>query len=239
MEHFLSTFDMFQKERSHESPELLQIRQRAFTHFSHLGFPTKRWEDWQFTDFSPLKKIEFQMETENEFIPGKHHYSLENVYCITLLNGRFLPEQSIVPPGVLIQSKLDLCLENIQLEDQNNPFWALNTSLMNCGLSIHIPNHFHLDHPIHILFISGDSDTPIMNHPRINIQIGEQSSVTLIEQYAEGENIDVWNNCATLAQIGKGSLLNHYRLQEDQGYHTETVNYLLGKRFIIKDGPIQ
>jgi len=155
--------------------------------------------------------------------------SLKEVYSIVILNGQFLPEQSKIPKGVFIQTLLDIFLKNAQIEDNRNPFYALNTSLMNSGLSVHVPDGLHVDKPIHLLSLTTGLHSPTMNHPRLVIKIGNNSSATILEQYTGRRNTQYWNNCVTIIDVGKSGIFHHYRLQEDTGYHTETLDYHIEK----------
>ncbi|MFQ6677708.1 MAG: Fe-S cluster assembly protein SufD [Fidelibacterota bacterium] len=234
MKFFRSEFDTLQKKDSHRFPGLLSRRAQAFNHFTHIGFPTKKWEDWQFTDFSPFQKIHFQLGQQKELNPEDSSVSelLENVYSIVILNGQYQPKRSKIPAGILIEPFMDL-LEDIQINDQNNPFFLLNTGLITSGLSIQIPDHFHLDKPIHTFFMTSGVASPVMNHFRLGIQLGKNSSVTIIEQYSGIHSHLYWNNCVTLSDVGENSTLNHYRLQEDTGYHTDTIDYHLKDNAVL------
>ena len=49
---FQALLDHWQDERK----EIRSLRKTAFDRFNQLGFPTKKWEEWRFTDFSEIKK---------------------------------------------------------------------------------------------------------------------------------------------------------------------------------------
>ena len=43
---------------------LRTLRTQAFERFIKTGLPTKKWEEWQFTDFSVLNKEKFRINDE-------------------------------------------------------------------------------------------------------------------------------------------------------------------------------
>ena len=59
IKQFQKQFDNLLAYWPNEDPELRKLRSKAFDQFKSLGLPTKQWEEWQFTDFSSLKKNKF------------------------------------------------------------------------------------------------------------------------------------------------------------------------------------
>ena len=56
MNSFKQQFDALMDYWPNEDSDLRSVRNTAFNHFIELGIPNKKWEEWQFTDFSDLKK---------------------------------------------------------------------------------------------------------------------------------------------------------------------------------------
>lgn len=232
MNHFKSELDSMQKNWSEEPRELSELRQKAFNRFSECGFPTKKWEDWQFTDFSPFDKTKFRISSADDVkdIDKSYTQSFADSFSIIILNGYYQPQLSRVPDGVKIRTLLDIFIINEKADlsyTEENPFIALNTSLMNCGLVVDVADDIQIDKPIHYQFISTAVEDNIMNHPRLLIRLGENSSTEFIEHYT-GENTSLyWNNCVTVCELRKNSELHHTRIQEDTGYHTSNLEYHL------------
>ncbi|HDY75563.1 MAG TPA: Fe-S cluster assembly protein SufD [Candidatus Marinimicrobia bacterium] len=234
MQHFRLELETLQSKWSDEPNTLSLLRQKAFSRFIELGFPTKKWEDWQFTDFSPFDKTEFRMASAEDLNSAKdyHIQSIGNFYSIVILNGHYQPQLSHVPEGVTIQTLPDLLLIDELIDfspSEENPFVALNTSLMNSGLAIGIADGIKLTKPIHYQFLTTNLTDMVMNHPRLLIQMGDNASVSIIEQYNSDSSKLYWNNCVTIVKIGLNSSLNHYRILEDTGYYTGSMEYHLQK----------
>ncbi|SVB51291.1 uncharacterized protein METZ01_LOCUS204145, partial [marine metagenome] len=124
-----------------EDSTLRQLRIKAFNKFKDLGLPSKKWEDWQFTDFSTLKKTDYRLSWANSLpalpsiIPGR----IPNTHLILMINGHYQPQLSDIPKGVTISTGFDHFKSNPDFYAINgdlNPFFALNTSMMNSGISI-------------------------------------------------------------------------------------------------------
>lgn len=232
MQHYRTELETLQANWSHEPESLSILRKSAFSRFTELGFPTKKWEDWQFTDFSPFYKSHFRMTTEEDLRPALDHKIkvLDNCYSIIILNGHFQSDLSNFPKGVRILTLLDVFMKydlSELVDAGENPFVALNTSLMNSGLAVEIADGLELDKPIHYQFITTGLDDQVMSHPRLIIKMGENSSAHFIEHYKGDQNTFYWNNCVTEVGLNENSSFEHYRIQEDNGYHIDNIQYSL------------
>lgn len=230
MQHYKSELNSLQSNRSEEPKTISTVRSKAFSRFTELGFPTKKWEDWQFTDFSTFNKIQFRMTTADDLVmvDGVKNKILKDCYSIIIINGHYQPDLTDLPHGVQVRTLLDVFLKSeMPTLSNGNPFIDLNTSLMNSGLAIEIDDNVKLVQPIHYLFITTGLCDPIMNHPRLIINVGKNSSSQVIEHYLGENETDYWNNCVTVCELGKNSELHHTRIQEDTGYHTSNLEYHL------------
>ena len=61
IKQFQQQFDDLLAYWPNEDQELRKLRSTAFDQFKNLGLPSKHWEDWQFTDFSSLKEIDYRL----------------------------------------------------------------------------------------------------------------------------------------------------------------------------------
>jgi len=112
MQHYQSELDTVRNKWRNEPQELSSLRTKAFSRFAEMGFPTKKWEDWQFTDFSPFARTAFRMTTEDDLKRAKD-YSPQPIgdgYSIVILNGHFQPNQPSIPEGISVRTSLDLLL---------------------------------------------------------------------------------------------------------------------------------
>lgn len=229
--------------RTHDSPDQVNKRKESFGRFNELGFPTRKWEEWQFTNFSGLKKESFRLVTaiglpdlKTEEIPV-----LENIRSIVIVNGQYLPNKSHIPEGVHITplsdtSNYDHQTHNILAE--TNPFRALNTAMMSCALSIEISAGTILETPLRILFLNTKFDEPIMNHPRILIKVGENAQGSVIEHYLGPTAKTYWNNTVSSIEICPNASLGHIRIQEESAnaYHVASTSYRLARNSVLKAG---
>ena len=66
---------------------------------------------------------------------------------------------------------------------QRDAFLALNTAFAQDGAYVHVPKGTVVEQPIHLLFVSTASDTPLMTHPRNLIVAEDESQVAVVEDY--------------------------------------------------------
>ena len=71
IEELKNTFESFNKKIS-KKDTIAKIRSDNFEKFSQLGFPSKKLEDWKFSDFNRIilnkfNNINVNLDQENEF----------------------------------------------------------------------------------------------------------------------------------------------------------------------------
>ncbi|MEM9136846.1 MAG: hypothetical protein AAGB01_05810, partial [Cyanobacteria bacterium P01_F01_bin.42] len=102
-----------------ENTLLKDIRDRALALLQEQDLPNTKFEDWRFTDLSPLYKI--QPKTLSAATVSDEQFkqvSWDGVeQRVVFINGRFAPEVSTVdslPTGVSFQSLEDISAEHLQ-----------------------------------------------------------------------------------------------------------------------------
>ena len=243
MKYFKDEFDTFLDSNKNENESLVNLRKESFENFINSGLPTKKWEDWQFTNFSNIKNEEFRLSSPDdiieipEFLPGK----IPNTHSVYIINGLYRPDLSDLPNEVKISSCTDHFKSHPNYyshEDMKknwtrglNPFYALNTSMMNSGMSVQVDDGVILKKPLHIIYLTTSNVDKIMNHPRYVFHIGNHSEATIIEHYIGSTTTSYFNNVVTKIQLNKNAFVNHIRIQEEAGksHHVANTFYKLEK----------
>ena len=227
---FQALLDHWQDERK----EIRSLRKTAFDRFNQLGFPTKKWEEWQFTDFSEIRKNEYRLAWGKDLpkIPDKIPGLIPDTYSIIIINGHYQPQLTKLPMGVSVKSHEEFFQfdENVySLNGNKNPFLALNTALMNSGISLIVEPDSIIEKPIQIIHLTTALSDQFMNHPRLVLNIGKNSQAALVEHYIGETEIPYFVNPVTQVLIDENASLNHIRiLEEDVSCcHTATTNYIL------------
>ncbi len=213
--------------REYFSKSLHPFRKEAFGELEKTGFPTRKWENWRFTNVSPISDGEYmisEIEDAPHSTPNIDSYQMERVDTIVIYNGHYQKEQSSMPAGVTLLSGLEyLERKNGKFETANySPFDLLNTAFADSGMSIVVEKDTQIESPIRILFIS-NGDRSIMVNPRINIDVAESSSLTFIEQHV-GDAVSFFQNESVFISIENNAQLNHIRIQSNSDFTQNMAN---------------
>src|SRR5579859_7069258 len=185
-EKYLEIFDQFGSRTASQPLWLKSLREDAFARFSEAGFPTTHDEDWRFTNVSAVSSTPFELGgldtvSREQLAPfGASQFACSLVF----VNGLFSQELSTVPAlpkGVTVGSLAAQLKNNPAsaeshlgryLNTQRDAFAALNTSLIEDGVYVHVPRGIVVETPIYVLYVTVPGATPTMNHPR-NLIVAE------------------------------------------------------------------
>lgn len=225
---------------SQMSGQLQEIRDHALTWIKELEIPTKRDEEWRFTDLSPLLAHSFQsarfIPLENQAIaslilPESEHKR------IVFVNGIYAPHLSDIteiPEGIFIGNLAELPeefrdrLPHYLSQQQGNQdvFATLNSTGLKDAAVLWVEKNQIIEDPIHLLFIALPDNIPVINQPRTLIVAETGSSITLIEHYATAEILGCsdrvkvqpyFTNAVTEIYLEENAQVNHTRLQRGSG----------------------
>lgn len=245
-EKYLEIFDQFNNRADAGQPRWMQsLRQNAFARFSETGFPTTHDEDWRFTNVAAVANTAFELAgpesvSKEQLEPfGTSQFDC----CLVFVNGLFSQELSslaALPKGAAISS-LAAQLRNDPasieqhlgryLNIERDAFAALNTSFIEDGVYIHVPRGAVVEAPIYVLYVTVPGSAPTMNHPRNLIVAGENSQVTVVEDYVSlGEGI-TFSNAATELVAGDNANVSHYMIvrEGEQAFNFSTLRIQQGR----------
>ena len=142
----------------------------AAERFAAVGFPTRRNEEWRFTNVSPIVETPFTLATQAQSrltTEGLRPYTYEGMggTQLVFVNGHFHADLSSAafPSGVVVSSLAsamaaypDLVEAHLGRSAQydTQAFVALNTAALEDGAFVHIKRGVVVDEPIHLLFVS-------------------------------------------------------------------------------------
>ena len=206
---------------------LVERRQSALTRFGELGLPTRRQENWRFTNLRALETTTYPPEAGEITIDDAAlaPYRLAGAsHRIVLVNGRFSPALSAIgalPSGVVLmplstalRERADLAAALFDGSDAvaNQPFAALNAAFAGDGFVLALEDGVALETPVEIIHL-GRAAAPQAAHTRSAILAGKHSRASIVESHAGSGRY--WRNLVTQAQLGEGATLRHVTLQDD------------------------
>ena len=213
--------------RDYFSDKVHPMRKKAFSKFLETGLPTKKWEDWRFTDLSSISNSNFRISEKQDAPKGDvdiSQYQIDDVETIVIYNGHYLETLSSIPAGIQLLSGLDY-LEKTNWEfnsPEHSPFDLLNTAFMDSGMSIVVDQNVIVEKPIRMLFISSGLES-LMVTPRIHIDLGESSSATFIEHHG-GDSSSFFQNGSTFVTLEQNADSRYTFFQFADGSQLGRIN---------------
>ena len=211
------------------------LRKRALSSFEKHGFPTKRTEDWRYSDMKLLRDHVFKLAGTAASAPDVPDALGETAARFVFVNGYYDEELSDLGDlwqAVPIRSLANHFMSNEdranELVTGNDGVSALNTALMRDGLVLSIPSGIEIDDPIEIVHISnGAADAA--SHVRHVVELGEGAAIAVVERFV-GDDSSYWTNSVLQARVTEGAKFTHIRVQEEgaNAQHTAKAFVNLG-----------
>lgn len=222
---------------------LQQLRQQAAAFVGKSTIPSKRDEEWRFTDISELCQINFQLADKvtvpmaawQPFILPEARQAR-----LTFVNGIYaaeLSDLSGLPEGIHIGNLNSLSgLQNApivkyvgQQAGNGDAFAGLNAAGLRDIATIWINRNVVIETPIHLLFLTVPSATPSLSQPRVLVVAEANSSLNFVEYYSAiseycpdvSQNHPYFTNAVTEIFLEENARVNHSRIQRESrdGFH--------------------
>jgi len=232
-------FDEFQKANQNGS-ELNNIRIKNLNVFKKKGFPSKREENWKYTDLKTILSNNLnKLEIPNNKKTSQYNseWLLKNLQHnqIILLNGDFISSNfsfedkekiKIKPLKMVLNDEKDFEKIRDYFTDQQNSLTSLNHALFNDGIFLEIEDNYSFNKPLIIYnFFNKSSDNKIINNKSF-ISIGKNSKLSLLEYYKAEDSIKYFNNTIHHYSIQKNSILKKFSIDNnlDNSYYYHLTN---------------
>ena len=209
---------------------LQELRDRASLWVNKLTIPTKRDEEWRFTDLSPLLKVNFQQPQikvdlaesaiANFILP-------EAPIRLVFVNGTYAPQLSAVadlPEGLVVSNLAQLPVTHrskvsqylAQKEGATEVFTVLNTAALTDAAVVWVAKNTVVEAPIHLLFLSVADESATITQPRCLVVAESGSAVTLVEEYTNTEEQGLYfSNAVTEIFVEQNAGVSHTRVQRE------------------------
>ena len=223
--------------RDREPGWLVKARLAALGWVAEHGFPTRKDEDWRYTQLAPI--LELPLETTSSGLA--HGITPELVSRLSadlggirlvFINGHLAAELSRVPElpaGVMVSNFAAVLSEGPErverffsrVPGQNHAFAAFNDALAEDGAFIHLAPGTSLDEPIELIFLVDTGGSPLLSSPRSVVLAETGSWATIVETYAGIDGEVYCTNAVTDVILGDGAHIEHYKVQNeaDTAFH--------------------
>jgi len=219
----------------HEVDWLKNVKKKAFSRFKTQNIPSKKHEEWRYTNVEPLIQKCFELVAKKSISNLKKDNSFtqthdDNNIFIYYANGEFCFADNLPPYIKTLRSSEDQVnletLLNFENEKKYSPFSDLNTLLLSDVLIIETLKNQNIDATIHIIICS-DIEQNIT--PRLQIKLRENSSIRIFEHCLSSNSCVI--NSLTEINCEKNSRLDYFKIIDEQeyGYHLNLSNIRLAK----------
>ena len=227
------------------------LRSNAMATFSELGYPTRKLENWRYTDLKaiagaeldPLPKLATNENLEHAREVLSRFELGADTWRWVFVDGQLVANLSSSdhPEGLAVLGH-DAAWQKIgelQTHDllHNHPLAALNTAFTSTATFIQLAQGARIEQPLQLLFINSGRTRQAVQ-PRVLIDAGPGSQATVLQHFI-GDTTDMgWTNPVTQVTQGRGSNLTLYRLQEYGAghFHTELLRAQLARDATLKAG---
>jgi len=232
-------FDGFQKTNQSGS-ELDSIRIKNYNIFQKKGFPSKKEENWKYTDLKTilnnnLEKLELPnhektSQYNNEWLLKNFEHNQ-----IILVYGDFVSSTfsfetkekiKIKQLKTVLKDKKDFKKIRDYFTDQQNSLASLNHALVNDGIFLEIEDNYSFKKPLIIYnFFNKFSENKIINN-KYFISLGKNSQLSLLEYYKAEDSIKYFNNTIHNYSIQKNAILKKFSIDNnlDNSYNYHLTN---------------
>jgi Fe-S cluster assembly protein SufD len=207
------------------------VRSKAFSNFEQQGFPTKRDEEWKYTNLSSLLKSNYNIFSKGEasltYKDVKQYFINEtDCYNLVFIDGKFNAFLSNTTHDGLDVCVMSAALNKPKYKDaintyfnklakENNSLSDLNTAFSAEGAYVNIPKNTVVPKPIQILNFSTGSEQDIFIQPRNLVIVGENAHVQIMERHQSLTANNTLTNSVTEIFVNKRGIIDFYKMQND------------------------
>ena len=205
---------------------LENLRAAARSVVQERTFPSKRDEDWRFTDLSSMLGTVFQAPAaltdeilgQAKKIVTEVSLSDDKSLRAVFVNGTFVDSLSLLGEGVAVLTQTDSVPHGLaQVQGSNQVFTALNTAGFADVAVLHIGKNVAIEPPVQVVYLAiGDG---LLVQPRCLVVAEAGSAVTLIEEF-HGTGASFTNSVSEF-WVHDNAEVAHLRLQQES---PETVH---------------
>ena len=158
------------------------VRQKNLDLFNLNGFPSKRDEDWKFTDLNSILGQNFTKIANTDLVTEERPYKLINEFehnFISLMNGK------LISKSFDHEEKDKILISNFNYKNEiilhsKNTLNFLNNALAKDGFSLEISKNYKLKKPLVIYNHFSNSLKETIVNNKNSIILNENSELTLI-----------------------------------------------------------
>jgi len=213
-------------------PEWLPpLRSSAIERFEALGFPTRKREDWKYTNVGPVAEaVAASLPEAAAARDGANDEAIRaavdratNEPALVFVDGEFAPalaSEKGLPTGVVVDSLARLLRERPEQvkslldttdADDGRAFVALNAAFQRDGAFVLVPRGIAVERVLHVVHVATGSNRA--HHLRNVIAVEESAKAVVVEHYIATDDSAYVTNTVTTARVDGNASLDHIVLE--------------------------
>ena len=230
----LADYEGFAARLGKEPALVAAIRQQGARAFRRQGLPSRKLENWRYTNLGPLAKLQLGPASPNLQSPETASAGLSLGDSVaqrfTLHDGRFAADRETgvtQDEGVEVQGLARLrrtapeqaarLLSNTPIDE--HPFAALNTAFLDDGALVRAPRGIFDERAIQLVVAAGAYPDPRVSHPRVLVVAEPMSHLTLILDFLNEGDGPGFTNAVTELHLAEDAVVQLVILQRERAQH--------------------
>ena len=224
---FEAAFETLGKRSNGDRPDWWHAaRSEAFAAFRHLGFPTRRHEEWKYTDVRSIAKRPYRLPAAApvaaDLSAVAMHRSPDDLEFV-FVDGVYAAAQSTngaMPDGVwagplseAVESRRELVSGAVCVDGGCDSFTALNTAFLDQGIVIDIEPKQVVPVTIHIIHVVSGDGADLMAAPHTIVRVGAHSEVRVMESFLSTCDDEYFVNHVADIEVAENAHLQHVLVQ--------------------------
>ncbi len=248
-DHYIERAGGFAASAGRQDPEWLRgLRADAAARFVEQGLPSRRLEEWRYTNVTPLASVGFELagsESAQVTREAVEAISFPVFACsvFVFVDGRFRPELSsprALSGSLRVESLAELRARAPErlagrlghLADvKSHPFVALATAFLDDGACLVIPRGTRVEQPVHVVQLASGAAPDQICHPRLLVIAEPDSHVTLIQDFVSLSGARGFTNAVAELTVEQGAALDFVLLQREnaQSFHVSDLEVRIAR----------
>ncbi len=222
-ETIISRFPGFASSQSHwGGADIAKQRMAAFEILKAKGLPSRRVEEWKYTDLRALLRdmpppadgsTRKDVKDAND---QRNGIELSSAHRLLFVNG--VGFSTVKTEGFELYTlsngdKLPASVSKALARERNyasNAAVALNTAFMNEITVLHVPAGTRLERPLHLLF-HHSGKVAHSSFPRVLVVVEDGATATVIETQDGPDGVAYFDNALVEIEVGDKAQVNHVR----------------------------
>lgn len=205
------------------------LREQALQRIGQVEFPSKKMENWKYTNLKQLlnhsyipAELNLKMPSHEEFENIKKYLN-NDFYHLVFIDGQLNPTLSDqLPNGCKISTT------EIEQLNSDQYFTVLNCAYLGSGIQIEIDKNVTVDKPVQIHHYVSNQDHSVIKNNFLKIIVGQSSQVKFVETFSGHGHYLV--NHQEKIKLSKNSNVFWIRVAD----HSENSSAVLQADFVLQ-----